>query len=213
MKHIRTEPFIRLEFISQPQVGIQNFAGFVFSRSRFAKFIGELRNGAGKRAKPAKTFRNWLWPFLHNSFLSSFILLALTLTLATSNIYAQRSAGELRGQVMDEFGGLIVGANVTLTDAGGVVKTISSNSEGSYLFSGLAPGRYVVRVEARGFSAPEDALVEVKPGARMSLNLKLSVALEKQEVTIGLETNLSTASENNAGAVVLGSSELEALTG
>lgn len=131
--------------------------------------------------------------------------------LTAGGIYAQRATGELRGQVMDEFGGLIVGANVTLTDAGGVVKTITTSSEGSYLFSGLAPGRYVMHVEARDFSSPEDALVEVKPGASTTLNLKLSVALEKQEVTIGLETNLSTSSENNAGAIVLGSSELEAL--
>ena len=131
--------------------------------------------------------------------------------LAAGGIYAQRSTGELRGQVMDEFGGLIVGAGVTLTDAGGFVKTIRTNSEGSYLFSGLAPGRYLVRVEARDFSAPEDAEVEVKPGSSTSLNLKLSVTLEKQEVTVGVETNLSTASENNAGAIVLGSAELEAL--
>jgi Carboxypeptidase regulatory-like domain/TonB dependent receptor len=211
MKPIRTKPFIRLEFVSQPRVGTQIFAGFLFSRPRFASFIGELRNSAEKTAKPARKLCNWPLPFLHSKFLSGFIPLALILMLAAVGIYAQRSTGELRGQVMDEFGGLIVEANVTLTDAGGFVKTIRTNSEGSYLFSGLAPGRYRVRVEARDFNAPEDASVEVKPGGSTTLNLKLSVALEKQEVTIGLETNLSTASENNAGAVVLGSTELEAL--
>lgn len=212
MKLIRTEPFIPLEFISQPQVGNQNFAGFVFSRCRFAKFIGELRNGAKERAQPARTFRARLLAFLHGSLLSGLIPLALILMLPSGGIYAQQlSTGELRGQVTDELGGLIVGANVTLTDAGGAVKTIITNSKGSYLFSGLAPGRYLVRAEARDFSAPEDALVDVKPGGSTSLNIKMNVALEKQEVTIGLETNLSTASENNAGAIVLGSSELEAL--
>jgi hypothetical protein len=138
---------------------------------------------------------------------------ALAMMLSSFGIYAQQqqSMGELRGQVTDEFGGLIVGANVILTDERGIVKTVATNSEGSYLFSKLAPGRYSVRVEARDFSASELALVEVKPGGSASLNIRLNVALEKQEVTVGLENNLSTASENNAGAVVLGSAELEAL--
>jgi hypothetical protein len=213
MKFIRTKPFIRLEFISQLLVGTQNFAGFVFSLGRFASFIGELRNGASERAQPARTFRDWLPAFHHRSFLSGFIPLVLALALSSFGIYArqQQSLGELRGQVTDEFGGLIVGANVTLTDAGGFVKRVVTGSDGSYLFSGLTPGRYVLRVEARNFSAPEDAVVEVKPGGSRSLNLKLSVMLEKQEVMVGLESDLSTASENNAGAIVLGSSELEAL--
>jgi hypothetical protein len=130
---------------------------------------------------------------------------------APSGIYAQHSTGELRGHVTDELGGLIVGAQVTLTDAAGGVKTVATNSEGIYLFSNLAPGSYVVRVEARDFSASESALVEVRAGGSASLDIKLSVALERQDVTIGADSNLSTAAENNAGAIVLGSAELEAL--
>jgi Carboxypeptidase regulatory-like domain len=212
MKLIRTEPFIRLEFISRLQVGIPDFAGSVFSGSVFAGVTGESRKGAGEGAQPAREF--CLSFFLRSLLLSGLVLLALTLSFSSPGIYAQQqpqSPGELRGQVTDEFGGLIVGANVTLTDAQGVSKTSVTNSEGSYLFSRLAPGRYNVRAEARDFSVSEIVEVEIKPGVGASLNIKLSVALEKQEVTIGLEANLSTASENNAGALVLGASELEAL--
>jgi hypothetical protein len=143
--------------------------------------------------------------------LSGLILSALLLALPSFSVYAQQPAGELRGQVADELGGLIVGATVTLTDAGGVARSITTNNDGNYLFSGVAPGRYSVRVEARGFSVYESADVEVKAGSREPLNIKLSVALEKQEVTVGTETTLSTASENNASAIVLGRAELEAL--
>ncbi|HEX8921272.1 MAG TPA: carboxypeptidase-like regulatory domain-containing protein, partial [Pyrinomonadaceae bacterium] len=213
MKLIRTEAFKRLEFISRPQVGTQDFAGFVFSRSRFAKATGEFRRalGAGKGAKPARKFCCWLSPFLQKIRLSGLIPLALILTFASAGVYAQHSKGELRGRVTDEFGGLIVGAQVTLTDAGGSVKTAVTNSEGSYLFSGLAPGRYIVRAEARAFSVFESEEVEVKVGGSALFDIKLSVALEKQEVTVGAEANLSTAADNNAGAFVLGSAELEAL--
>jgi hypothetical protein len=135
----------------------------------------------------------------------------LTLALPSKSADAQQAPGELRGHVTDEFGGLVVGATVTLTNAAGVARTVTTNSDGSYLFSAIVPGRYTVRVEARGFSLYDKADVEVATGSREPLNLKLSVALEKQEVTIGLETNLSTASENNASAIVLGQAELEAL--
>ena len=139
------------------------------------------------------------------------IAFALTLTLFSISIFAQHSSGELRGRVTDEFGGLIVGANVSLTDAGGAVKMFVTSSEGSYLFSNLLPGRYVVRVEARAFSVSESEEVEVKAGGSTLLDFKLSVALEKQEVTVGADSSLSTAAENNAGALVLGSAELEAM--
>lgn len=126
-------------------------------------------------------------------------------------VYARQASGELRGQVMDELGGLIVGANVALTDAAGVVKTGTTDNDGSYLFIELVPGSYILRVEARGFAVHESAGVEVRRGGRERLNVKLSVALEKQEVSVGMESALSTATDNNASALVLGSAELEAL--
>lgn len=134
----------------------------------------------------------------------------LAFTLLTFSVYAQ-APGELRGQVMDELGGLIVGAVVTVADAGGVARTVTTNSQGSFLFSGLLPGKYRVRVEARGFSVYESADVEMKPGGRL-LTVKLSVALEKQQVTVNVGTGLSTASDANANAIVLRGSQLDALT-
>jgi hypothetical protein len=52
---------------------------------------------------------------------------------------AQQPAGELGGGVVDQFGAIIVGASVTLTNAGGVEKRTTTNGEGVYEFSGLAP--------------------------------------------------------------------------
>jgi hypothetical protein len=124
---------------------------------------------------------------------------------------AQQTPGELHGLVTDELGGLIVGAAVTLTDGVGVSKTTATNREGGYQFAGLLPGRYALRVEAHGFALYESAEVEVKPQGRTPFNISLSVALEKQEVTVGTDAALSTAADNNASALVLGSAELEAL--
>jgi hypothetical protein len=211
MKLIHITPSIRLEFSSQPRVVAQSFAGFDFTLNALAATAGEQRKGASERSRPARKFRNPLFTSIHRIFLSGLILIALLLTLSFYSVCAQQPSGELRGQVSDELGGLVVGATVTLKNAEGVTRSITTNNDGSYLFSGIAPGRYTVRVEARGFSVYESAGVEVKTGSREPLNIKLGVALEKQEVTVGTETTLSTASENNASAIVLGRAELEAL--
>jgi hypothetical protein len=209
MKLNRTEPFNRLEPISLPQVGAQSFAGSVFSSTAFAGTAGEPGKGEKERARPARTIR--LSTLLLRLLWGSLILTALALMLPSESAHAQQASGQLRGQITDEFGGLIVGATITLTDARGVARSMTTERDGSYLFSRLVPGRYTLRVEASGFNLYESVYVEGASGSREPLNLKLSVALEKQEVTVGLETNLSTASENNASALVLGHAELEAL--
>ncbi|HKC65280.1 MAG TPA: carboxypeptidase regulatory-like domain-containing protein, partial [Pyrinomonadaceae bacterium] len=207
MKIIRLEPLKTLRLIAKSKLCLRFFAGFSFSLRAFARPAGDSHQSAREKAKPAKEFYNRLSLYR----LCLIILIVSALAISSSIANAQQAKGELRGQVVDEFGGLIVGATVTLTDATGVAKTVATNNEGIYLFSGLAPGTYTLRVEARGFSLYQNADVEVKTGSRESLNIKLTVALEKQEVKVGAETSLSTASENNATALVLNSAELESL--
>lgn len=205
MKIIRVEPFTTLRLISKSKTVLQFFAGFSSSLRAFARNAGGARKGAKVGAKPAKEFCACF--SLHRIFLVSVIASSLILSSAA----AQQLKGELRGQVVDEFGGLIVGATLTLTDQSGIAKTAVTNNEGIYIFSGLAPGLYTLRVEARGFSLYESADVEVRAGSREPFNIKLTVALEKQEVNVGAEPSLSTASGNNATALVLSSAELGAL--
>jgi hypothetical protein len=136
---------------------------------------------------------------------------ALALMLFAGSAPAQHVQGALRGQVTDELGGLIVGATVTLTGTAEAVRSVKTNQEGRYQFPALAQGRYVVSVEAEGFAPYQSAEVEVKPGARESLDIRLSVALGREEVIVTTGAALSTAAENNAAAIVLRTAEMEAL--
>ena len=69
------------------------------------------------------------------------LVLAIALgALCASLAVAQERAGSLRGQVLDELGGAIVGANVTVIDAKGVEKSVVTNNAGTYTINGLAPG-------------------------------------------------------------------------
>src|SRR3712207_4932831 len=90
-------------------------------------------------------------------------LLALLLISAFSSLlFAQQAASaNLRGTVADEFGGLIVGATVTIADASGVQRQTTTDEEGRYAFSGLAPGRYTLSVASSGFATYESPDVEV----------------------------------------------------
>jgi hypothetical protein len=125
---------------------------------------------------------------------------------------AQERPGSLRGQVLDELGGAIVGATVTALDANGKEKTVVTNDNGIYTINGLAPGKYTLRVVNSGFALYEDAEVEVASAKTQQHDVILKVALEEQKVTVAADNpQLSTEPENNAGAVVLKGEDLDAL--
>src|SRR6266516_1937496 len=88
--------------------------------------------------------------------LASIILVALFSHAA----FAQGRAN-LRGLITDEFGAAIVGATVTLADAAGVQKTVTTNADGTYSFTGLAAGKYTIHATATGFAISEDAAVDL----------------------------------------------------
>jgi len=124
----------------------------------------------------------------------------------------QQRPGSLRGQVLDELGGAIVGASVTAIDGKGVEKSVVTNDAGSYTINGLAPGKYTIRAINAGFAMSETPDVEVTAGKAAQFDITLKVAIEEQKVTVNSDTReVNTEPENNAGAVVLKGSDIESL--
>ena len=144
-------------------------------------------------------------------FITRGLRLVLTLALLAPLAAAQQGAGALRGQVKDEFGAVIVGATVTLSDAGGAQNSAVTNDEGAYVFNNLAPGKYTLRAAATGFAVFEDTEVQIAAGRREVLDISLAVALEREEVTVAAEQPLSTEAENNQSALVIRGADLDAL--
>src|SRR5215207_8234012 len=101
------------------------------------------------------------------------LLWLLTLFLLVSPLYAQKQTGGIRGRVSDELGGLITHATVTATNSAGNERTVDTNSEGMYTLSGLEPGKYIVRVQSKGFGRFESQSLEVHPGRFQELNVSL----------------------------------------
>src|SRR5215217_9573283 len=141
------------------------------------------------------------------------IVLAIALCASLAGlVLAQQRAGSLRGQVLDELGGAIVGANVTVVDSKGVEKSVVTNDAGAYTINGLAPGKYTVRAVNAGFALAETPEVEITTGKPVQFDITLKVAIEDQRVTVAADAReLSTEPENNAGAVVLKGDDIEAL--
>jgi hypothetical protein len=145
--------------------------------------------------------------------LSGMVRLLLIIALCASAAFAQQATGTLRGQVLDEFGGAIIGATVVAVDAKGAEKTVTTNDGGMYVFNGLALGKYTVRVVAPGFAPTESPEVDVTNArSPQPVNVTLKVTIEQTKVTVSTDTQgLSTEADNNAGAIVMKGADLESL--
>src|SRR5690349_18968073 len=141
--------------------------------------------------------------------LQSISVLTIVVLLLSVSVAAQQARGTLRGLITDELGAVIVGASVTLTDATGVQKKTTTNGEGVYTFTGLAPGSYKIQAVSPGFTQSDETAVEIK-GGRQSLDITLKVMTIVDKVTIA-EAPISTEATNNANQTLIAGKDLDAL--
>ena len=133
----------------------------------------------------------------------------LVLALVSGIVAAQQSRGSLRGMITDELGAAIVGASVILTDASGNDKKTTTNNDGIYSFTALAPGKYSVTALASGFARSGVKEVEIA-GQRQTLDLTLKITIE-EKVTVAADAAISTDATANANQTVIGGKDLDAL--
>lgn len=82
----------------------------------------------------------------------------------------QAETGQLFGRVVDPNGALVAGATVTVKSVGtGATRTVSTDSDGSYLVTNLQPGLYDVSVQAQGFNEVTQR-TQITVGSRTKLN-------------------------------------------
>ena len=98
---------------------------------------------------------------------------------------ASSSTAELRGQVTDPNGAVVPNAKLTLTDVvKGASRAATSDGEGNYVFLGLLPGSYDLKVEAQGFAASATRL-ELTVGQQANIPIKLGAG--KVEIRVYVE--------------------------
>ena len=106
------------------------------------------------------------------TIVSQTISLALALILSC-HIAAAQTQSSVRGQVTDQLGGAVVGAVVTLIDSNNKEKTATTNEQGVYLFTGIAPGKYRLRVRRDGFYPSSERPVEVHRGLELLFHAEI----------------------------------------
>jgi|tagenome__1003787_1003787.scaffolds.fasta_scaffold20988670_1 hypothetical protein len=152
--------------------------------------------------------------FIRTRTVFVFFALALSaiclLNAATASAQVTSSTGGIQGTIVDNQGGVVTSAHVTITNrATGQTLNAPVNESGVYVVGSLKPGEYQVRVEAAGFKTAELKVV-VEVGVLSSGNLSLEVGSEKTVVAV--ESSAIAVNEEQATVQgVLTSQQIEAL--
>jgi hypothetical protein len=110
------------------------------------------------------------------------VVLALAFACAAQT---SRVAGAIQGSVVDQTGGAVAGATVTLRSLGtNRTRTVSSNSEGSFRAGELPVGQYELRVESSGFSPYVNNAIVVSVGTVVQIAVRLAPATVQQQITV-----------------------------
>jgi hypothetical protein len=141
-----------------------------------------------------------------------FIGVLLLAAGAGSAAQAQTATGTLRGQVTDPSGAAIANATVLVTTAT-VANTSTTNKEGIFEVTGLAPGKYGVKVISDGFTSFELAGIDIAAGQTQKLNIQLTIQVQEEKVEVtDTTTKVDVNPANNAGMVIMQGKDLEALS-
>ena len=104
---------------------------------------------------------------------------------------AQSATATLSGTIIDEQNAVVAGATVTLTDrAKAFERTTTTNGDGFFSLSQLAPSNYTVRVSRTGFSETQLSNVVLNVNDQSNLRIQLKVGAANATVDVTAETSL-----------------------
>ena len=125
-----------------------------------------------------------------------------TVLACLSAVQAQQTLGSISGSVLDNSGGAVVGATVTIVnEQTSALRTETSASQGIYLFKDLAVGTYSFTVSANGYSTEKIASVPVQADRTATLNIRLRPGAVSETVEVSA-TPLLDATDTTNGFVL-----------
>ena len=139
------------------------------------------------------------------------LLMAVLFMAAPSLLWGQAGAttGTITGQIVDQSGGVIVGAEVTVMDIStGTYRTQPTSPAGIFMFTDVKVGFYNVTVTAKGFRKVSVPRQEVVVGQQVTLNLTLEVGLTTQTVEVTAAPGAELQTMNSTVGTTLGGNTL-----
>jgi hypothetical protein len=138
--------------------------------------------------------------FLSSRKLVQILGVCLAICLTCVPAFSQGSAGRIDGTILDQSGGAIPAAKVTVTDVDrGVSRTLMTDSAGAYSAPNLNPGAYSVRVEFQGFRTVDRKDISLSVGQELRVDVTMQPGEQAQTVTVTGE-----APQVNTTSAVLG---------
>ena len=129
--------------------------------------------------------------------------MAVALLFVCANLFSQTNQGSIQGAVLDQSGGAIAGATVTVIDvARGISRALTTDGAGQYIANDLNPGTFTVRAEAKGFQALEHSGVLVEVGQTVRVDLTVQPGEQTQTVTVTGEVPAIDTSDATLGGTV-----------
>ncbi len=142
-----------------------------------------------------------------------FVLIWCVVSLAAPvALRGQSATASLQGTITDPSGALVPQALIQLRGRDGEHRARTDDS-GKYNFPTLQPGKYSVRVIAKGFTVGERRDLEIT--GPTAFDLQLTIEATSQVLNVEDEANrvsVSTDPSSNGGALVLRQNELQALS-
>lgn len=98
---------------------------------------------------------------------------------------AQSATANLSGTVIDQQNAVVAGASVTITDeARAFERTTTTNGDGNFIFTQLAPSRYTIKVSRNGFAEAQLPNVVLNVNDQSAVRIQLKVAGTDVAVTV-----------------------------
>ena len=138
---------------------------------------------------------------------------SLAFALAVPGIAAAQGQGEgtLAGAVLDPLGARVPGAAVALLGEQGAARESTTDAEGAYEFTSLAPGRYQVVATAAGFSPVTSEPAYVGAGSRVSVDVTVQIGPLQQAVVVTAAAADLQQAQTGAPVTVIDRAAIEAL--
>ncbi len=110
---------------------------------------------------------------------------------------------QLTGVVIDTSGATVPGAKVTLTDEEtNVGQTFLTNSRGIFVFTGIRPASYTIRVEAAGFGSQERKNLTLAVSQQATIDFTLAPGKVSESVTVTEQAPLLDTGDASLGTDV-----------
>ena len=113
---------------------------------------------------------------------------ALLLVCLCALVKAQTPIGTLEGQITDPAAALVSNAEVSVHNAQtGLTRTVHSSRQGTFHFSDLPVGSYLLEVNAQGFATYSASSIRIDIGQVVTWPVQLQIASEHNEVNVSGE--------------------------